>query len=164
MLSLHVSKSQILSKNVKKTLSYEWSFLMIICRVSFSPKWKKIYHFYIWIMHIRKKRHKVYLVCNENNQQWSVWCWVKIHFFFGHIPWHEDLSSPTRDEPEPPTVEAQSPNHWTTREFPVYFSLRSARHYSKSFININSFNIKEEDDFLEAKNIHWEKVLSILKQ
>ena len=34
-----------------------------------------------------------------------------------------DLSSPTRDESEPPTVEAQSPNHWTTREFPVYFSL-----------------------------------------
>ena len=65
-----------------------------------------------------------------------------------------DLSSPTRDEPEPPTVEAQSPNHWTTREFPVYFSLRSARHYSKSFININSFNIKEEDDFLEGKNVH----------
>ena len=30
-----------------------------------------------------------------------------------------DLSSPTRDiGPAPPAVEAQSPNHWTSREVP----------------------------------------------
>ena len=57
-----------------------------------------------------------------------------------------DLSSPTRNEPEPPAVEAQSPNHWINRELPVYFSLRSAILYYKSFININSFNIKDEDE------------------
>ena len=71
---------------------------------------------------------------------------LKLFSFLAAPHGMRDLSSPTRNEPEPPAVEAQSPNHWTTREFPVYFSLRSARHYSKSFININSFNIKDEDE------------------
>ena len=31
----------------------------------------------------------------------------------------QDLSSQTRVEPVPPAVEAQSPNHWTTREVPL---------------------------------------------
>ena len=30
-----------------------------------------------------------------------------------------DLSSPTRIEPEPSAVKVRSPNHWTTREFPI---------------------------------------------
>ena len=29
-----------------------------------------------------------------------------------------DLSSPARDEPMAPAVEAQSPNHWTARKLP----------------------------------------------
>ena len=43
--------------------------------------------------------------------------WV---FFFW--PCHAalgNLSSPTRIEPGPLGVEAQSPNHWTAREFPI---------------------------------------------
>ena len=35
----------------------------------------------------------------------------------------QDLSSPTRDWTCVPAVEALSPNHWTTREFPVDSSL-----------------------------------------
>ena len=31
----------------------------------------------------------------------------------------KDVSSSTRIEPMPPTVEVWSPNHWTTREFPL---------------------------------------------
>ena len=33
-----------------------------------------------------------------------------------HSLW--DFSSPTRIEPGPSAVKVQSPNHWTTREFP----------------------------------------------
>ena len=32
-----------------------------------------------------------------------------------------DLSSPTRDQTQAPAVKALSPNHWTTREFPVSY-------------------------------------------
>lgn len=30
----------------------------------------------------------------------------------------QDLSFQNREQTHPPTVEAQSPNHWTTREIP----------------------------------------------
>ena len=43
---------------------------------------------------------------------------VKVFFFLAapHGLW--DLSSQPGIEPVPPAVEAQSPNHWTAREFP----------------------------------------------
>ena len=34
------------------------------------------------------------------------------------MPARRDLSSPTKVEPVPLLVKAQSPSHWTTREFP----------------------------------------------
>ena len=41
-----------------------------------------------------------------------------------------DLSSPTRDQTQASThthtVEEQSPNHWTPREFPQHFIYKSA--------------------------------------
>ena len=42
-------------------------------------------------------------------------------FFFGHIML--DLSSLTRIELRPLTVKTQSPNHWTTKEFPECYIL-----------------------------------------
>ena len=33
----------------------------------------------------------------------------------------QDFSSPTRDEPVPPALGAQSLNHWTAREVPLMF-------------------------------------------
>ena len=41
---------------------------------------------------------------------------LKKIFFLAALLISQDLSSPTRDEPMPPAVEAQSPNDWTTRE------------------------------------------------
>ena len=38
--------------------------------------------------------------------------------FFGRAARHAGLSSPTRDQTCAPGVEAQYPNHWTTREVP----------------------------------------------
>ena len=42
-------------------------------------------------------------------------------FLFLAVPCEacKDLSSSTRVEPMPPTVEVWSPNHWTLREFPL---------------------------------------------
>ena len=50
--------------------------------------------------------------------------WFVFLFYFlgGTIPrGMQDLSSLTRDEPVPPAVEAQSPNQWTAREFPLFY-------------------------------------------
>ena len=38
-------------------------------------------------------------------------------FFLAVLHGLRDLSSSTRDGTVPPAVEAQSPNHWTAREF-----------------------------------------------
>ena len=40
-------------------------------------------------------------------------------FGFGHMAWRT-LVSPPGIEPTSPAVEAQSPNHWTTREVSTY--------------------------------------------
>ena len=42
-------------------------------------------------------------------------------FIFGHIPRHSELPWPGM-EPMTPTWEGWSPNHWTTREVPLFFS------------------------------------------
>ena len=39
-----------------------------------------------------------------------------VFFATAHSMWN--LSSPTRDRTRAPALEAQSPNHWTTREVP----------------------------------------------
>ena len=44
----------------------------------------------------------------------------KIIYLFGHTTRHAKLPHP-RIEPVPPAVEAQSLNHWTTREVPNAF-------------------------------------------
>ena len=38
------------------------------------------------------------------------------------------LVPPPGINPEPPAVEVQSPNHWTSREFPQIFNLWSTNH------------------------------------
>ena len=43
---------------------------------------------------------------------------LQLFFFFGHCHSMWDLSSLTRTRTWAPTVEAQSPNHWTAREVP----------------------------------------------
>ena len=49
---------------------------------------------------------------------------VVFFFFFGGVGWggaphsFRDLSYLTRDRTQAPTVQAQSPIHWTAREFP----------------------------------------------
>ena len=45
------------------------------------------------------------------------------HTHFGHTTLY--IPRPGT-EPGPPVVEAQSPNHWTTREVPVHFYLEKA--------------------------------------
>ena len=47
------------------------------------------------------------------------------HFF--SIPWGlHDLSSSTKLLTRAPAVKAPRPNHWTTREFPIFFYFKSA--------------------------------------
>ena len=41
-----------------------------------------------------------------------------IYFFFCHATWLWDISSPTWDRTQVHGSESESPNHWTTREFP----------------------------------------------
>ena len=45
---------------------------------------------------------------------------IQLLFFFGHPCGLQDLSSQNGDWPRFMTVKAQSPNHWTTREFPKF--------------------------------------------
>ena len=40
--------------------------------------------------------------------------------FFGNVAWH--LSSPTRGWTQAMAVKAPNPNHWTTREFPLFIT------------------------------------------
>ena len=35
----------------------------------------------------------------------------------------QDLSSPSRDSTQATAVKVPSPNHWTAREFPIYFNI-----------------------------------------
>ena len=43
--------------------------------------------------------------------------------FFDHTMWHVELVSPRGIRPMPPALEAQSLNHWTTRDIPNIFFL-----------------------------------------
>ena len=45
-------------------------------------------------------------------------------------------------EPAPPTVEAQSLNHWTTREVPVAFLLEHISEFLASLISILSLHVR----------------------
>ena len=47
--------------------------------------------------------------------------YVNIIFFLSTPHGLRDLSSPTSVRTRAPALEAQSPNHWTTREFPKFF-------------------------------------------
>ena len=50
---------------------------------------------------------------------------LSLFFFFFFLPRCSGLlhlSSPTRDRTRPLAVKARSPNRWTAREFPLYFS------------------------------------------
>ena len=66
-------------------------------------------------------------VITENFVSFSVNSYFYLFFFFfkyfGHTTPQKDTSSPTRDRPVPPAVEAWSPNYWTPREVPTYFYL-----------------------------------------
>ena len=55
--------------------------------------------------------------------------------FFGHAMQQMDLSSLTRDQPMPPTMEAWSLGHWTTREVP-YVSFYTYSDFHLTTINI----------------------------
>ena len=48
---------------------------------------------------------------------------ITVYLFLFSAPPHGmwDLSSPTRDQPVPPAVEAQSLNHWTARKVPKIY-------------------------------------------
>ena len=59
-------------------------------------------------------------------------------FFLGRLHCVWDLSSPTRIKPVPPTVEAWSLNHWTTREVPPSCRLRDL---SYSFLSLHLFTL-----------------------
>ena len=52
-----------------------------------------------------------------------------IFIFLLHDMW--DLSSPTKDRTEPPAVEAQSLNHWPTREVlhPIFLNSFAIIHF-----------------------------------
>ena len=55
---------------------------------------------------------------------WLVWIAFDFALLFGCAIWLVgDLSSLTRIEPRPIAVRAPSPNHWTTKEFPLYFEI-----------------------------------------
>ena len=52
-------------------------------------------------------------------------------FSFGHAKWHAGPQFPEPGiEPMPPTVEAWSPNHWTSKEIPLSFTLLTNFSYS----------------------------------
>ena len=44
--------------------------------------------------------------------------YLSFPFFFFFLHSTQDFSFPTRDGTQAPVLEAQSPNHWTVREFP----------------------------------------------
>ena len=45
----------------------------------------------------------------------------------------------------PPAVEAQSPNHWTAREFPLHRILKGVPHKWMSGLNFKKKNKKEKE-------------------
>ena len=51
-----------------------------------------------------------------------VYIYIYIFFFLATPQGLQDLSSPTRGQTWPPAVKAQSPNHWTAREFLSIYS------------------------------------------
>ena len=46
-----------------------------------------------------------------------------LFLFFGRVAWHVGSWFPSQASTLPPTLEAQSPNHWNTREVPLLVSL-----------------------------------------
>ena len=68
-----------------------------------------------------------------------LWC---LFFFLATLHGMQDLSSLTRDWTVSPSVEVQSPNHWTAREFPgVSFLKRTPVLLDYSSTPMTSFNL-----------------------
>ena len=88
-----------------------------------------------WEDPLEKETLPLQYSCLENSINREA-CWATVHgvakgqtrlsntitFHFCCATCLVDLSSPTRDWTHAPAVEAWSPNHWTTREFPMSLS------------------------------------------
>ena len=70
-----------------------------------------------------------------------VFSFMTFFFFFGRHMSFRTLVPPPGIEQVPPTVEAQSPNHWTAREFPMTFSNPLLMEYRKLLIFVSWFFI-----------------------
>ena len=55
-----------------------------------------------------------------NRSVTSLYLFYSFVYFFGHAA---QLTGRPGIEPTPSAVKSQSPNHWTTREFPSHYAL-----------------------------------------
>ena len=70
------------------------------------------------------------------------WFFFLSFFFFAVLQGLRDLSSLTRDQTCAPAVEAQSPHHWTAREYPSWLVLICILSMKQSItVSITAFNV-----------------------
>ena len=59
-----------------------------------------------------------------NHSRGALFTCIVFFFFLASPQGLQYLSFPTRDQTQAPASEAQNPNHWTIREFPLVLILR----------------------------------------
>ena len=99
----------------------------------------------------QKRKHKDMKINTKGYPpQLSSWqghlIYINTFFFFSTISCGlQDLSSPTKDGTPTPAVEAQSPNHWTTRDFPTEINFFCTNYIDRMPYYLISKNQKKQN-------------------